>query len=607
AALDASSKPEDARLANVASPQMAEDTELNSARPPLTDQQLQSLDLKGMTSLRVDAATLSQAGWGKLAQGLDLESLDIVVEQDSGSTLTDEQLNVITALPKLNRLVIPAQNMTKENGPFLARAKQLRVLVLTGTSSEDFTEKQALVLWSLSNLESINWRFVTPKLLALQTLSGLPFLTHLGAEGCSLGDAHFEEIAKFPQLRELQLIDSGVTPLEVERLTSMAPKLTLAGDIPVSDFAAEREVAEWLLEIPANQFSMAICLRSTFETLRLKADDSLPDEPFFITDIRIDAGKAPQGDWSPLGRLRSLSKLYLFGIREFNDASLIRLNGIRDSIQTLELNYTSVRGLGFKALAGAPKLHRLICNRSFRMDDSVMPWIATLPRLEVLSLLEAKITDAGLRKLAKGAPQLNYLILPRRTEITDDGLAALATMSLLTSVDLPPQITVDGVRHLLKMPQLQHVKLTLKQCTPEVLEVLAKLPNLHKLTIAPNTGALFTAGHLDTVAKLPHLRMLSLEPSIELAVAERLHELPQVYELRFGATNLTSEYMTGIAKMPKLKLLDVRHSSISQLDWEQFKTARPDVDIHDARVVPDTSQKDGEPPETPVSSDPKED
>ena len=84
-----------------------------------------------------------------------------------------------------------------------------------------------------------------------------------------------------------------------------------------------------------------------------------------------------------------------------------------------------------------------------RFTDDTLAHVESLPRLRVLRIGGAAVTDCGLRRL-KTLTRLEYLSLAR-TKVTDSGLDCLAEMPSLHEVNLHGSgVTLDGVKKLRK-------------------------------------------------------------------------------------------------------------------------------------------------------------
>jgi Leucine-rich repeat (LRR) protein len=134
---------------------------------------------------------------------------------------------------------------------------------------------------------------------------------------------------------------------------------------------------------------------------------------------------------------------------------------------------------------------------------------AELAKVTSLSLFRTRITDAGLKEIAK-LQQLTNLTLSD-TQITDAGLKEVAKVQKLTVLGLhETNITDAGLKDIAKLKKLTHIILSDTQITDAGLKEVAKLQNLTHLHL-DNTQ--ITDAGLKDIAKLKKLKFLYSFPS----------------------------------------------------------------------------------------------
>lgn len=138
-----------------------------------------------------------------------------------------------------------------------------------------------------------------------------------------------------------------------------------------------------------------------------------------------------------------------------------------------------------------------------QMTDAALARVSALDHVTSLNISDSsRISDDGLRHLAR-MPQLRHLDLGGWSDrITDRGLAVLRELPLLTDVALRWQqgITDAGVAHLAACERLEIVDLMGTRTGDDAIRALAGKRHLRQL----KTGALVTA------AGLPHLHGLPM-------------------------------------------------------------------------------------------------
>jgi hypothetical protein len=112
-------------------------------------------------------------------------------------------------------------------------------------------------------------------------------------------------------------------------------------------------------------------------------------------------------------------------------------------------------------------------------NDADLQTIATLPKLEILNLTQAEITDQGLLVLSDH-PMLNFLRI-RAPRVTDAGLANICRiprLRFLHLIDVP--ITDAGLKSLATLNRLESFYLDGGNCTEAGLSrLIQQLPDLH--------------------------------------------------------------------------------------------------------------------------------
>jgi hypothetical protein len=200
---------------------------------------------------------------------------------------------------------------------------------------------------------------------------------------------------------------------------------------------------------------------------------------------------------------RKLELLNLAGTM-VNDRSLSVL--AERSVETLDLSRTEVTELGLANIGFMPELSTLVLNHCRGVSDAAMERIAAnFPNLSTLELLNTKVTDVGIAKLASLPLQTIELSF---TECTGRGLGAFPAQSLqevwlnntraddesvasftsITSLrilhlNLNPQLTDECLNAIVTLPQLETLSLRFTSISPSGLTILANHPRLKQLDI----------------------------------------------------------------------------------------------------------------------------
>ncbi len=134
-------------------------------------------------------------------------------------------------------------------------------------------------------------------------------------------------------------------------------------------------------------------------------------------------------------KMHNLSSLNLNGCL-VNDASISSIAIMMPNLTSLSIAFCkNITDAGIGNIARLPDMTRLDLNSSRKIIDLFSKPGANLT-LSRLDLAFCRITDSSLIKLAHSLPQLKELILFGCNQITDQGLAEVATMPNLISLDV---------------------------------------------------------------------------------------------------------------------------------------------------------------------------
>lgn len=165
-----------------------------------------------------------------------------------------------------------------------------------------------------------------------------------------------------------------------------------------------------------------------------------------------------------LQSLKSLRTLYVEVSNGVSDAGLKHI-GRLTSLESLSLYAMNFSDHALKPLDNLKNLRELSINEA-GLQNAALVHIGGLSNLEVLTISGNKISDAGLKHLQE-LTKLRRLGIRNsshqdsRMEITDEGLAQLAPLRELRSLDLVgTAVTGEGLRHLSNFPHLESLFLS---------------------------------------------------------------------------------------------------------------------------------------------------
>ena len=320
------------------------------------------------------------------------------------------------------------------------------------------------------------------------------------------------------------------------------------------------------------------------------AAKSKVDDEGRLVEISIEDGADVTADDVALfGRLSDLRSLKILNCRALNDSMVGQLAGL-ESLDTLALTNSGITDDGVAALVQAfPHLVELDLSSNVNMTGAALKLIATLEKLERLSLVQTRFNDLNPRRLAKlgelkaldlrGNMEAGDMTLEvigklpklaglkhRSTAVTDEGVAALAQSGTLESLLMQDfAITSGSGPHLAKLAKLSSLEIFRCQgFGSDGVLALAGLP-LTRLTLRdlPDVGD----PALAVVTKLPRLKRLYLHELASVGDAG-LKALGAAKELEvldiWSLPKMTDASIDVIAELPNLKELSIRETGVTE-------------------------------------------
>lgn len=303
---------------------------------------------------------------------------------------------------------------------------------------------------------------------------------------------------------------------------------------------------------PLRKFILNCYPYSTNELLRqLRAFTALKHLSLVNSPLITDSGL------SILSCLAKLQYLNLASCSKLTDACLQHITGLK-SLCFLSLDHTKVTDTGMVLyLRSAPScLSQLSLNQTAVTEATLEALASYVPQLRVLSIKQTKVshvtalsqmcslqtlsldgtgvTEASLEHLSNhptlsslslaGIPvtdgnhtlqiisglKLKQLTLPGRHCVTDTGISALSSLTLLAELDLTDytQVTDQGVSQLSSLTRLKKLSLSNTQVSDAGLPSLRGLQELQDLCL--DRTAVTSRGVADLIVCLPHLQVLGL-------------------------------------------------------------------------------------------------
>lgn len=315
-----------------------------------------------------------------------------------------------------------------------------------------------------------------------------------------------------------------------------------------------------------------------------------------LTEIVIQDGATITGDDVALfGKLKDLKKLQIFNCREFNDPMVASLTGLTQ-LDTLAITNSVITDEAVKSIVEAfPNLIDLDLSSNTNMSSGVMRSIATLTKLQKLTLLQNRFNDISTRRLSKledlraldlrgnmeaGDMTLEVLgelpkltaLKHRSTAVSDFGLEQLCKSKTLTSLLLQDfAISSESGKHLAQLEKLNSLEMFRCQGFGTEGVLALKGLKLNRLTLRDLPNVSDQA--LEVLADLPALKRLYLHEIASIS-DEGLKNLEAAKSLElldiWSVPKMTDATIDVIAKLPNLKELSIRETGVSEASVEKL-------------------------------------
>jgi beta-lactamase regulating signal transducer with metallopeptidase domain/Leucine-rich repeat (LRR) protein len=450
------------------------------------------------------------------------------------------------------------------------------VSITAGEAVDDELLARLKTLPKLRELSIETTKRLTPAGLdAFESMASLEKLSFYSMryEGQWLGDAIIERIVGLKMLRELSLVECGVTDEGVRRLEAM-PQLSLLSlgnegrltDAALASIGKLKNLKSLSLSSYAGSEQLGRMKFSADGVRRLIGLQQL-EELHLV-------GHAVPAEALEFARLKSLS----LGHDEVDDACAARIATLQD-LRSLVLVYTKITDDGLKNIAELPALARLQLDSRI-ITDAGIGHLKRLSAMQHISLRATHLTDASLRHLA-GMNSLQRIDLNGSGEpgvnagkcFSMRGIHELRALSKLRTLWLTNVAAGGGYESLKDLQQLRELTLMMTDIRPEEFTALEEaLPGTRightgspvrpRMKRAPKPSADKKPAKAQAPAALPDIRLTGDEVTSEAigkladrawgtvtladarldgAVIEGLRHVPSIRRLRLSGDGLSGQ------------------------------------------------------------------
>jgi internalin A len=204
-----------------------------------------------------------------------------------------------------------------------------------------------------------------------------------------------------------------------------------------------------------------------------------------LSSLKLKGGRPGNDDLSGITALTGIQRLELSGAG-LDTARLAALRNLT-SLESLSFGSEELTELQLADLPALPALRRLQFAAK-QLTDKAVPQFLRFPRLRRLNLSNSKITDQGLEKLS-AMNELEILVLDGCKGVTNDGMLAVATLPKLQHLSITDSgVHGAGLKLLASARNLKHVTLAWAQASAsEVKQFTGALPTceVERVKISP--------------------------------------------------------------------------------------------------------------------------
>ncbi|QQS12521.1 MAG: hypothetical protein IPK81_24135 [Rhodospirillales bacterium] len=361
---------------------------------------------------------------------------------------------------------VSGQPVTAENAD-----KVLNVYV-SGDLAKKFTDEDCAALKALPKLGSLQLAGAKVTAACAADLAKIASLRQLSLDRASVDDATFAALAAAKELRSLSLVSvKGLTEAAMTGIGKLAAlqrlnlEMSDVSDAGLAHIAGLKDL-QWLSVAQTQVGAAGMASIAKLPALVELAARSMPK----LDDAALAAlaGGAPK-----------LQRLFVSGAKSMTTAGvahIARIAGLRE----LQLYENKLAG-GFAPLVELKQLQALNISNC-GATDADLATVAKISSLLTLTLAYSpEVTDKGLAAIA--TMKLLSELYVHKAKITDAGVAALKDMPGLRRLSLPETPVGDGAAAALAGMKLQMLDLRATAVTDASLPTLAKIEGLSSLNV----------------------------------------------------------------------------------------------------------------------------
>lgn len=525
----------------------------------LTSDDLQILsELSKLNRLTMDGSSMTETLAGVLAGLPDLRALKLQ------NLPSDFDPGHLAELPLLTELLVSTEDSAVFDDDFwtvVAGLQDLEILMCTSGATDESLAKVQLM--PQLHEFTVMSEAVTGEAVARMRLK-FPNLELLRVSFSKWTDNNVQQLHTMKPLRQLDLTDNSASEDAIKALSAALPGCQIISDHGtfgsfVDSMTPDRRAAEFALSL-GGTISVQIAGRGEQQVVN---PEELPAGPFAVTEIELSGKKNIEDQF--LTNFRGLADLQILILSEtsITDRGLGYLtdNGRQPlpSLQRLYLDGTNVSQTGLQFLSGSPELIGLLLDETATTEGTVLN---QFPKLAMLGLGYTAFTADELQALIVRFPQLNYLTMDGRhlSEAMATTLVTIPKLRVLKLRELPSDFDPRSLARLSRLTELY-----LDADDPTVFDddfwkAVAGLPELHILMCKGVTDE--SLAKAEPAPQVEVLIVMSRVVTAE-AVVKSMSNFPNVKSLSVNYSDWTDDDIQQLHKLKSLGKLDLTKNSAS--------------------------------------------
>ncbi len=378
---------------------------------------------------------------------------------------------------------------------------------------------------------------------------------------------------------------AGIETLKIITMeTPTAEVIEKLGDLPNLTTFSLYNLSEEQVELDGEDFAPLAKLSSlrTLSIRQVKLDDEAMrfiSELPALRQLSVEDTDVTDDGIAQLANLRPLESLLVMKNSPSEDGSEEDLRGVGfgelatlPKLRSLHLSIPTIDDEGIQQISKLQQLRRLNLFPAPNVTAEGINALRNMTGLRELWIQGPKLSGDDYEFLSQ-LKELRLLFLEGGTDMGDVGTQYLSGLTKLRVTSMPgKRLTDDGIRRIAKLSKLRLLNIPQAQITTDALEEIAKLPELEAWSF--DTQQL-DDGSIAAIRSLPDKGTVILRGArITDAGVEELVEGDRYWFLNVSGTLITDHALEVIQSLENLKTLHLRDTKITDAGLKRLYSAK---------------------------------